>query len=57
MTPPAKLLEAYTARNPRYVLLQPEDMSKEDWQFITEAIDFAARACEQVLSTSAGPPN
>lgn len=57
MTPPAKLLEAYTARNPQYVLLQPQDMPKEDWRFITEAIDFATRTCEQVLSMPAGPPN
>jgi len=57
MTPSATLLQAFAGRDPAYVLFQPEDMPDAHWLFIVEAVTFAEKACEEVVSTPAGPPN
>jgi hypothetical protein len=55
MMPPAELLAAYNARDPKYILFQPEDMSDAQVRFVLQAIDFATRACEECVSTPCDP--
>jgi hypothetical protein len=39
------------------VLFQPDDMPEAHWTFILEALAFAERACDEVSSMPAGPPD
>jgi hypothetical protein len=55
--PSAALLKAYAARDTEYVLFQPDDMPEAHWTFILEALAFAERACDEVSSMPAGPPD
>jgi hypothetical protein len=55
--PTAALLKAYAARNTGYVLFQPDDMPEAHWTFILEALAFTEKACEEVSSMPAGPPD